>query len=185
MKKLLVLLVLMALLIISPALHAKIKFRGKPAPECKTFWITEVGGFRTMERYMERYVGEFGLNSEFGLMFNLNKRSALGATIFHQIGADLSGMGFKVRYRHWLNSSFSVDISPGLLLWSEWEAPTFTGHVGLNYKDWVALIAQIDHQRGILFSRKVFSLGIKFGSYVGIVPSILLTLLFYAYSGME
>jgi len=181
MKKLFTPALLMTLLLTSQSLHAKICFRGKPAPECKMFWITEVGGFLTKDVDLV----EFGLNSEFGLMYNLNKHSALGATIFHRIGADLSGMGFKVRYRHWLNSSFSVDISPGLLLWSEWEAPTFTGHVGLNYKDWVALIAQIDHQRGILFSRKVFSLGIKFGSYVGIVPSILLTLLFYAYSGME
>lgn len=47
MKKSLVLLVLMALLIISPALHAKIKFRGKPLPECKMFFITEAGGFLT------------------------------------------------------------------------------------------------------------------------------------------
>lgn len=181
MKKSLALLVLIALLIISPALQAKIKFRGKPAPECKTFLIFEAGGFRTMEGDL----GEFGLNSEWGLMYNLNKRSALGATIFHQSGADLSGMGFKVRYRHWLNSSFSVDISPGLLLWGEWKTPTFTGHIGLNYKDWVALIAQIDHQRGEIISRKVFSLGVKLSSYAGIVPSILVTLLYYAYSGWE
>lgn len=177
MKKSLVLLVLIALLIISPALHAKIHFRGKPLPKCKWFFITEAGGFLTKE--VDFF--EFGLTSEFGLMYNLNKRSALGATIFHQFRADLNGMGFKVRYRHWLNSSFSFDISPGLWLWSECGHLTFTGHVGLNYKDWVALIAQIDNHRGILFSRKVFSLGIKFGSYPGIVPSILFTLLFYAY----
>ena len=177
MKKSLILLVLIALLIISPALHAKIKFRGKPLPECKMFFITEAGGFLTKDVDLV----EFGLTTEFGLMFNLNKRSALGATVFHQMGADLNGVGFKVRYRHWLNSSFSVDISPGLWLLSEWKTPAFTGHVGLNFKDWIVLFAQMNNQRGTLFSRKVFSLGIKLGSYPGIIPSILLTLLFYAY----
>ena len=183
MKKALILLVLTGLLIISPAVHAQIKFRGKPLPECKMFLITEAVGFLTMERYMERYVPEPGLVSEFGLMFNLNKHSAVGATVFFKMGADLDGMGFKVRYRYWLNSSFSFDVSPGLWLWSDCGHYTFTGHVGLNYKDWVGLIAQIDNHRGDLRSRNVYSLGIKFGSYPGFVPSILIALFISAVSG--
>ena len=161
MKKLA--LVLLVFLLVSPMLQAQTCFRGKPLPECKMFFITEACGIMSVIGDYQR----FGVNYEFGGMYNLNKRSALGATFFLALGY-YSGAGFKARYRHWLNSSFSVDISPGLLLWGERKNPTFTGHVGLNYKDWVVLITQIDIRRYTWRPNKVdLSLGVKFGSYAG------------------
>ena len=169
--------VLIVLLGISPLLNAQIKFRGKPAPECRSFFIVEGGGFYEMG---DR---EFGANSDIGVMFNLSRRSALGGSIIHQLSADVSGLGVKLRYRYWLNSSFSLDIAPGILLWGDW-APAPTGQVSLNYKDLIGVFAQIDSQHSPDIRRTPFSVGVKFGRYLGIVPSALVVLvtLLYGYS---
>ena len=170
MKKLFTPALLMTLLLTSQSLHAKICFRGKPAPYCKMFLLTETGA--TVR----------GLSWELGGMYNLNKRSALGATFFvsTRVYDDLAA-GFKFRYRHWLNSfnGFSIDISPGLVLWTQWpdptfrKGPTFTGHVGFNYKDMIALMVQVYVRRYRFQKNKVsFSLGLKFGSYAGIVLGV-------------
>jgi len=167
MKKLLVFILLFTLVFFPSILQAKIYFRGKPLPECKWFLITEAGV--TME--MSKDSGKFGFNLDFGAMYNLNKHSALGATFF-AVFNDCSFTGFKIRYRHWLSSSFSLDISPGLSIWGGGKHPQFTAHVGLNYKDLVALIGQVNISRHTyidsqLKSKKHFSLGLKFGSYAG------------------
>ncbi len=163
MKKLIVSTLLMSLFFTSPMLHAKICFRGKPAPYCKMFFITEVGATLS------------GVNWELGGMHNLNKRSALGATFFVSIREyDNFAAGFKFRYRHWLNSfnGFSIDISPGLVLWTQWRDPTFrnfptfTGDVGFNYKDMITLMVRAYVRRYRFQKNKVdFALGLKFGSY--------------------
>lgn len=173
MRRITVLIVLMGL---SPVLNAQIKFRGSPAPECQSFFIVEGGAFyETGDR-------EFGANSDIGVMFNLSRRSALGGSIFHQLAADVSGVGVKLRYRYWLNSSFSLDIAPGILLLGEW-APAITGQVSLNYKDLIGVFVQIDSQHSPYIRRMPFSLGVKFGRYLGIVPSALVVLvtLLYGY----
>jgi hypothetical protein len=163
MKKSLISSLLIALLLFSPTLQANVFLEGKPAPERKMFWITEAGGIVRMVRNF----GRLGVNYEFGLMYNLNKRSALGATLYFGLGVG-NGFGIKTRYRRWLNSSFSVDISPGLLVGAAGKDPTFTGHVGINYKDWVALIAQVDSRHYWGSTSKIdLSLGIKLGSHAG------------------
>jgi len=134
------------------------------------FFLTEVGATSR------------GLSWELGGMYNLNKRSALGATFFVSTREyDNYAAGFKFRYRHWLNSfnGFSIDISPGLVLWTQWpdptfkKAPTFTGHVGFNYKDMIALMVQVYVRRYRFQKNKIdFSLGLKFGSYAGIVLGV-------------
>lgn len=167
MKNPLVLLLLTSLLIVSPVLHAEISSRAKSPPERRWFFITEAGA--TMGMFENS--GKFVFNLDFGGMYNLNKHSALGATFF-AVFNDYSFTGFKIRYRHRLSSSFSLDISPGLSLWGGGNHPQFSGHIGLNYKDLVALIGQLDISRHTyidsqLISKKHFSLGLKFGSQVG------------------
>lgn len=153
--------------LLSPSIsQAQISFRGKPVPECIMFFITEAGGVVGVAGSP----GEFGVNYEFGLMYNLNQRSALGATLFTLFDGS-NFRGIKLRYRHWMNSSISLDVSPGLSLWGYGKHPQFTGHVGLNFGDWIALIGQADIQRqwhaNRLRSKVNFSMGVKFGSYAG------------------
>jgi hypothetical protein len=81
---------------------------------------------------------------ELGLMFNRGERSAIGGTLFAGVLGSFR-WGFKGRYRRWLNSSTSIDFSPGVLLGAgDYEAPSFTGHVGLNIEDRLAFISQWD-----------------------------------------
>jgi hypothetical protein len=119
------------------------------------FFLTEVGATSR------------GLSWELGGMYNLNKRSALGATFFlsTRVYDDLA--------------AGSIDISPGLVLWTQWpdptfkKGPTFTGHVGFNYKDMITLMVQVYVRRYRFQKNKLsFSLGLKFGSYAGIVLGV-------------
>lgn len=173
-KKFLALFLVFSLLSLSGSLPAQTSFRGKPAPECKRFWITEFGCAFDLSKNL-RWIQT---SLDIGHMFNLNKRSAVGATLFFSLEDYIGRIGIKPRYRHWLNSNFSLEISPGLYLRKEGlEArfPEFVGHVGLNYKDLVILYGQLERvKRSDGYYRQNnldFSLGIKFGSYAGIAAT--------------
>jgi len=166
MKKFTALLLVFSLSMLSGLSNEQICFRGKPTKECKFFTIIEAGYLldskktRTLQHIM----------CEAGLMFNLNKHHAIGATAYIYPKEE-SSRGFKLRYRKWLGSSFSLDIAPGLMLAdgrSHTKKPQFTGHIGLNYKDIVSLISQVDIKR---YTREKtefdLSFGVKFGSQVG------------------
>jgi hypothetical protein len=92
----------------------------------------------------------------------------------------VSGVGVKLGYRHWLNSSFSLDFAPGILLLGYW-TPAPTGQISLNNGDLIGVYAQVDCQRSQYIRRTPFSLGVKFGRYLGIVPSALVVLVTLLY----
>jgi hypothetical protein len=166
MRKAISLFLVFSFLMLPGLLHGQLCFRGKPAPKCRFFTIIEAGYLldsketRNFQHIM----------CEAGLMVNLNKHHALGAT-FYIYPKEESSRGFKLRYRRWLGSSFSLDIAPGLMLAdgrAHTKKPQFTGHIGLNYKDIVALISQVDIKRyRSKESEFDLSFGVKFGSYVG------------------
>lgn len=158
--------VLLVLSTITPLLEAQACFRGKPSPDCKLIFLTEA------EFASSRHGRQFTWES--GGLYNLHKHHALGATFFTNIDNDEDfGSGLKARYRYWLNRSFSFDVAPGLLLTRRYRSsnsPNFFGHVGLNYRDWVALIFQIDTVRksSPVSQYTNYSMGIKVGSYAGL-----------------
>jgi hypothetical protein len=93
--------------------NAQLCFRGKPLLECKTFWITEFGYNHRLDRFSD---SNSYFTWETGLMRNVNRQTAIGATLF--FGADPYGhrYGLKPRYRRWLNNSVSFDLGAGVLL---------------------------------------------------------------------
>ena len=85
-------------------------------------------------------------------MVNRGPRSALGAAVFFRGGEPIGGIGFRPRYRRWLNSHVSLDVAPGLVLKTlgsqfTLKAPTFSGQVGLNLGSGLALTGQVDVAR--------------------------------------
>jgi len=187
-----ILLVAAAIIIcmILPA-NAQHCFRGKPLPQCKTFWITEFGYSFRLDQSARRYQfsdANFYFTWEYGLMRNLNQKSALGATFL--LGADGDGhrLGVKPRYRRWLDNSLSVDFGAGVLFGGEnnqfnLRFPAMTSHVGLNFGDWLALTAHMEIIRleVVPFRRPqskttkadvAWYAGAKLGSYPGLVISI-------------
>ncbi len=173
MKKFISLFLVFSILALSGLLQAQICFRGKPAPECKMFFLTEIDLGYILQPNYDESDERFYFNLELGGMYNLNKQSAVGGTFFGvNWGPPNCGTysGFKVRYRQWLSSSVSLDISPGLSLWGEGKHPQFKAHISLNYKDLFALIVQVDVRRFEYIPKEpVLSLGIKFGSYTSIL----------------
>lgn len=157
--------VLACLLPISPA-YPQMRFRGKPLPECQSFWITEMGAA----------VGssDVYITWEVGHMVNVSPRLALGGTAITAFDIDHGEaqavrVGIKARARRWLSPRMSVELSPGLIVYDhrfEAEPPGLTMHVGLNYGDWIALTGQVEKAKGLPAGRFV---GLKAGSYPGLI----------------
>jgi hypothetical protein len=130
----------------------KFCFRGRPAPACTGFTITEFGGalglndedgFSSTWPYVDRQIVFW----ELGLMRNLGAQSALGGTV---LLTSRFSFGVKARYRHWLGREFSIDVAPGLTVYDERnysQVPAFTGHLTLNYGDWISVGGMLETSR--------------------------------------
>jgi hypothetical protein len=134
--------------------------------------VTEVGfGFR---------LGKTGgldkgwLVSELGLMRNLDKHYAAGATTYIVYDTQFSEFraGLKLRGRRWLSRGLSVNASGGLLflggVYGE-KQPGFASHIDINYKDFVAAYVGCDVLRGDTgsYGGTKWHIGTRFGSHVG------------------
>jgi hypothetical protein len=158
-------LVFIGLLAMTTLAPAQTLFRGRPAPDCSTFFIMEVGSGAVFTPTTEAV-----LTTEHGIMFNLNTRYALGGTLYWtSIFGDqpVGRLGFKARGRRWLSQNWSIDVGTGLLLAEKAE---FTGSTGLNYKDLFILNVGVDVLRSRNDDRRYganLRTEIKGGSYVG------------------
>jgi hypothetical protein len=95
-------------------------FRGRPLPECKTFWITESGVLTRFDRWSKKrdWQEHLYLSYEVGKMYNRNQHTEYGGSVLLR-GADFPpgrSFGFKGRYRRWLSKETSLDLSPGIIL---------------------------------------------------------------------
>lgn len=127
-------------------------FRGRPLPECRTFFLTEFG-FRMQLAGTHLYSGEetpsYLTQWEFGLMKNMNPKYALGGTLFAMLTEDAAEFhfGFAPRLRRWLNPNFSLDFSPGVVFASTnhaFHGPGLSAGLRIGYKDYVALMASLE-----------------------------------------
>jgi hypothetical protein len=157
-------------LLVSSA-RGQICFRGKPAPDCKFFGVTEIGlGFRLGD---EGGLDKGWLASELGLMRNVGPRYAVGGTtyILYDTGASDFRAGLKLRGRRWLRRDLSLNVSGGLLLLSGIygeELPGYAGHIDLNYKDLVAAYVGCDViRRESADERVVWHAGVRTGGHIG------------------
>jgi hypothetical protein len=152
--------------------EAQMCFRAKPAPRCRTFWVTELGlGYRVGEG---RWEDAGWPVSEIGLMYNLGSRNAVGVTTYVTYEPKYSDFrgGFKLRFRRWFNPDLSVNLSGGLLLvgggYRE-KHPGFSAHVDLDYKEVLAPYVGLDVLRDATstLDGSNWHVGVRFGSYPG------------------
>lgn len=174
-------------------------FAGNPLPQCKTFWITEVG-------YYHRAFGGGSLQQsvppgayrrpdlynhfawELGRMSNRGPRAAVGGTLL--IGGGGSGFryGVKGRYRRWVGERSSLDVSAGplgVVTRSQYSEPRISGYgitggVALGWKDWAAVTVNADAVRGQGRNAGALYGGVRLGSY----PAIVATAGIAAYIGL-
>jgi hypothetical protein len=98
-------------------------YRAQPKPGCSAFVLTNFGSYVVLGRAAS---GNTPLRAvaDWGLMFNVSARDAVGASVFVSADRDGFGLGPALRYRRWMGRSASVELAVG--------APLAIG--GDNYK---------------------------------------------------
>ncbi len=141
MKNILFVGVVIGIVFASPlAGYAQTCFQGKPLPNCKSFWITEITvGIDVISSYAGGLV-----TPEVGLMANLNKKHAIGGTAFLDI-TDNAGFGVKGRYRYWMSKNFSIDAGAGGKISDTW---TVLADGSLVYGGWIGIGGRVEHWGG-------------------------------------
>lgn len=177
---------------------AAVCFAGRPLPYCRTFWLTEVGYYRSAFGPQAAQPNsppgdrQPDLNShgslELGLMSNRDPRTAVGGTAFIGIGGSTLRYGLKGRYRRWISERRFAEVSGGpVRISSHWpDSPLWssgvgiTGDVSLGWRDWVAVTARAEAVRGGGHTRGALYGGLRLGSY----PAIVATAAVAAYIGL-
>ena len=179
-------------------------WRGKPAPECTAFWITEFGvdastsstetivsenyGGGNVYRYAARDF-ESRFTWTIGPMFNTGPRSAMGGTLSISPLSRHYRAALEARRRWWRTQEVGVDLSAGALKMS------VPNRAGTGYRDEYGLTAAALVAGGDLVNvngrvdllvtggrpRYGTSIGLAGGSYVAVVGSVALGLLILAY----
>lgn len=128
-------------------------FRGQPLPNCKVFFITEVG--YTHKLTAGRPEGSFGsddavhyVGGELGLMVNRGRFALGGTGFFGGLGGtgDLGGAlrgGVKGRVRRWLDDSAALDVGAGPMITGENELG-FSSHLALSIEDRILMLTQFE-----------------------------------------
>ncbi|MGE5178563.1 MAG: hypothetical protein ACM3PF_05650 [Bacteroidota bacterium] len=168
-------------------------FRGNDGSHCRSFMITEVGVLyepgSSPVGASSRLIGVV----DYGWMKSVGARSAVGATLFGESGSDRNKGGVRLRYRRWLGSRLAFDAAPGVVLVSDsdYRTPGFIAQVGLNAGDLIGVMAEAEVARTIETTTvawdpqgygyvqavhggtsTAFRVGVKGGSYVGVVATV-------------
>lgn len=174
----------------STQVEPKLCYRGRPAPQCRRFVITELGYYARAAgsefHYTERYTGPNGepvensfsdhdmssqLTWEVGMMANRGPRSALGATLLLGVGDGGGDVGLKGRYRRWLsNDGVALDVGVGVIRGSLNEPGGtavrggVTADVALNAADYGAIVVRADMLRAEGRTASALYGGVRLGS---------------------
>jgi hypothetical protein len=154
-------------------------FRGRPAPRCRAFLITEFGvNVSTHDNFVDATSAVW----ELGVLRNTGTRTAFGATARFAVGAG-DRLILSPRVRRWLGHHLSLDVAPGVIIWddrttglSTAQAPGFSGQITLGYRDWVGVAAGIEIAHfarsgvgGVSGTSAVPFVGARLGSYPGTI----------------
>ncbi len=179
-------------------------WRGRPLPECTSFWITEFGVDAVLWSTQTRVRQNFGggdvydysardFDSRFvwtvGPMFNTGPRTALGGTLSISPFGEGYRAAIEARRRWWTSSGLALDLSAGALRMDVPSRTNFSSRdeFGLTAGAFIVGgdLINVNGRVDLLVTggkpRVGTSLGLGGGSYVALVGSILLGLLIVAY----
>lgn len=173
-------------------------FRGKPLPDCKTFWIVEMQGLiplaqntRTVTSggdYAYTYQAKAFENQvewNVGHMVNVGDKWAVGGAITVGTGGHDPFTGLRVRGRRWLGKDLSVEIEAGVLSSdAAWDATGvfngWTSDVRLNIRDQGSFFLRYDgvtvpeqsYPYNNFFDPGATHHGLSLGASAGSVPAL-------------
>ena len=165
---------LTALALLPAPAEAQTCMRGRPAPLCRSFAVTELGYSYRLGLGASPDAGEqqdHYLNGDFGWMWNRSPRTAIGGTLFAGALVDFAfsmRVGAKARVRRWLGEGVGLDLSAGPVVGSA--SPSsgtvlgLTSHVGLTLEDRLVLLAGLDVLPDPTGPDAVWSVGARLGS---------------------
>jgi hypothetical protein len=174
-------------------------FRGAPQARCEKFLLTEfgvgIGPTSSDRRPPANAVWEVGA------MRNYQPARAAGGTIFIVYDDDSRLLlGIKPRFRQWVSSRTSLDVAPGIVLahlsggGTQLRMPGFSGHVALTTGDLLSLFAQVEalHIPGtpesnpdLVGTRSMVFLGVRTGSYPGVVTGSVAAAVFRVFASLN
>ncbi|HKJ00972.1 MAG TPA: hypothetical protein VJ997_00920 [Longimicrobiales bacterium] len=177
-------------------------FRGKPLPDCKTFWIVEMQGLIPMAQTTRRVTSgsddyrytvevkafENVVEWNVGHMVNVGEGYALGGIITVGTGGSDPLTGLRLRGRKWLNKDLSLELEAGLLR-TDGGGSRFAGLSGwtsdlrLNIRDQGSFFVRYD---GVSLPEQSYPFnsyldpggvhhGISLGASAGSVPALVAT----------
>ena len=170
-------------------------YRGRPAPHCQRFVLTELGYYAraagSTESYSQTYTGSDGqstttsytendmssqLTWEVGMMTNRGPRAALGATLLLGFGDSGGDVGLKGRYRRWLGrDGAALDVGGGVIRGTTngrsgtRTGTGLTGDVALNAADYGAIVVRMDMLRAEGRNTSAIYGGVRLGSKPALV----------------
>jgi hypothetical protein len=138
----------------APASASSLCWRGKPLPECRTFLVTELGVYaRLDEDPTQAADNPVYFTLDLGLVKNVSPTTGIGLTAYGGAGDSHARVGARVRYRRWLSRDLSLDLAPGVIVYGSEDggythrAPGFVLGATWNWRDWVALGLEVEHNR--------------------------------------
>lgn len=173
-------------------------FRGKPLPDCKSFWIVEMQGvlpvFQTRRAIAYSNAqplrrGAFSSQVEWnvGHMVNVNRTWALGGELTLGSGNDNPLTGLRARARRWVGPDVSLEGEAGVL-WSNADHATGSSLAGptlgmrLNIRDQGAFFVRWDvipipetYEAGAFHDPGGTQHGLSVGVTAGTVPALAAT----------
>jgi len=181
----------------------RICWRGKPAPQCTSFWITEFGVDATTSSTQTILIDDYGGGNVYrraqrdfdsrivwtvGPMFNTGPRRAIGGTLSLSPVNDGARVGLEARRRWWRADDLGLDLSVG-----GFRMP-LPRAAGSSYRDGYGLTAAALVVGGDLINvngrvdllvtggrvRAGTSVGLAGGSYVALAGTAALALLIIA-----
>lgn len=148
-------------------------FRARPAPQCRGFPVTNAGVYVPGHVVMD-----------YGVLFNVNPRAAVGASWLVSIGDQESVTGPMVRYRRWVSTTQSLDMALGTPVAGDLKAGSVLGALTYNPVQWFGVGVRPEYARRTVYacdsvsctSHVSSALHVSGGAELGGLPGLVATL---------
>jgi hypothetical protein len=153
-------------------------YHTRPKAACSVFFLTNAGVYAGSPSWRALV--------DWGVMVNVSKQAAIGASFFMLVDDDGGAVGPALRYRRWLSPRASLDVAVGtpILRPDPIQAGSIYGLVKWNPEHWFGVAARPEFIRRAVIScanfscnsatqsRARLSLGVEFGWVPGFVLSV-------------
>jgi hypothetical protein len=153
-------------------------FQPRPAPVCRSFWVSEFGGAwynKSPRGIRSPDQRQFSLMWEAGYMRNVSPTNAVGATVFLSGNDQFLRSGVRARLRRWVDRDLAFDVAPSVIVFQangDVEAISLRPGValqgGVSLSRWVGITSEVEATQGGV--RLVT--GVRFGSYAGVATGL-------------